>query len=132
MVGSEELKVSRIVGENESAAEPNRCGYHQGVDSQLAVSTCCRQEVAGDPGYPHSRCHHPSESATEHVVDRLVRSRAPVELDEDGRRDAYRVVPALGAPQRSPDPLVTPKVVPGAGEGRQRLGVEDQDGQSAS
>lgn len=132
VVGGEELEVSRIVGENESATEADGRSYHQGIDRQLAVPAGRRQEVAGDPGDPHPRRHHPSEPATEHLVDRLVGSRTPVELDQDGRRDSHRLVPPLGAPQGSPDPLVTPGIVSRPGEGRERLSVEDQDGQSAS
>ena len=116
MIDSEELKVSRIMGENESAAKPNRGRHNQGVDRQVAVPTCRCQEVPGDPGDPHPRCHHPGEPAAEHVVDRLIRSCPPVELDEDDRWDAYGVVAALGAPQRGSDPLVTQSIGSGAGE----------------
>lgn len=42
MIGGEELKISGIVGENESAPKPNRCGYYQGIDRQFAVPTCHR------------------------------------------------------------------------------------------
>lgn len=68
----------------------------------------------------------------QHVVDRLVRSCAPVQRDEDGRQHGHRLVAAVGGPQRSPKPLVTPSIISGTGQGGQRLGVEDQDGQSAS
>lgn len=118
VIGSEKLKVSRSVGENESAAKPNRSSYYQGADGHVGVPTCCGQEVAGDSRDPHPGCHHSSEPAAKHVVDRLTGSSAPVELDEDGGGDAHRVVPALGAPQRSPDPLVAPGDRFGGGQAR--------------
>jgi len=132
VIGSEKFKVTRIVRENKSATEPNRGGNHEGIDRRFAVLVCGRQKVAGNPRYPHPRCHHPGEPASKHMVDRLVRSRAPVELDEDGRRDPHRDVPALGAPQRRPDPLMTAGIASGTGQRRERLRVKDQDGQSAS
>ena len=132
MIGSEDFKVTGIVREDKSATEPNRGGNHQGIDRQFAVPACRRQKVAGDPRYPQPRCDDPSEPASKHMVDRLIRSGAPVELDEDGRRDPHRNVPALGAPQCRSNPLMTAGIVPGTGQRRKRLRVKDQDGQSAS
>lgn len=132
MIGSENLKVTRIVGKDESPAEANRGGDHQSVDRLLTVTPGGSQKVAGDPGDPHSGRHHTGETPPQDVVDRLVRSRAPVELDENGRRHAHRLASPLGASHRSPYPLVPLVGIPGTRERGQRLAVEDQDGQSAS
>jgi hypothetical protein len=117
VIGSQKLKVARIVRQNEPTTESNSRGDHEGIDRQLAVTSRHRQEVAGDSGNPHPSCHDPGEPATEDVVNRFVSAGAPVKLDEDGRGDAHRLVPPLSASQRSPDPLVTPGIVPRAGEG---------------
>ena len=110
--------------ENESSTEPNRGGDHQSIDRQFAVLACRCQKVASDPGYPHPGCNHPSEPASKNMVDRLVRSRASVELDENGRRDAHRNIPALGAPQHRPDPLVTAGIA--------LIAIRDNDGLTAA
>lgn len=132
MIGSENLKVARIVGKDESTAESNRCRDHQSVDRLLLVTSSGGQKMAGDPGDPHSSGHHTGEPPPQDMVDRLVRSRAPVELDENRGRHAHRLVSPLGASQSGPDPLVPLGGIAGTSERGQRLAVEDQDGQSAS
>ena len=46
------MEIGRVVGEDQSAAQADRGGYDECIDSQLAAGADGRQEMAGDPGDP--------------------------------------------------------------------------------
>ena len=83
LIGGEEIKIRRIVGEDD-AAESDGGGDDEGVHGCLTATTGVTQEVSSEARDTHPRGDYPSITTPEFVIDWLVDPRAAVELDQDG------------------------------------------------
>lgn len=131
VAGRQQFEIVRVVGEDQTASEADGGGHHEGVDGHVAATTGIGQKMPGMPGDADPGGDDPGEALGEDVVDGLVKTAAPVQLDEHGGRDAHLLAPPIRRTQRTTDRPMSGRIDVRMGERRESFGVQDQ-GHNAS
>lgn len=87
LASRKDVKIVRIVGDDESAAEPNSGGHDECINRHLTAPAGPCQEVPGDPRDARPCNHHPCETATQDEIDGFV-SGPSIELQQHHRRNS--------------------------------------------
>lgn len=99
-------QIIRIVCQHDATAESDRRGDNQGVNREFASGTDAGEKMSCNPRNPSASGDHLSKALRDDTVYRLVEARAPIQLQQNRRRNPNRRVAAMCAPHCSTNRLM--------------------------